>query len=73
MLPNFLIIGAQKIRNYFDKGTIHAGYSGFQSGMLALQEERRREWWEKAEDLLDLIQQNASRTLRENAMRDRGA
>jgi hypothetical protein len=73
MLPNFLIIGAQKSETISIKVPSMQGHSGFQTGMLALQEERRREWWEKAEDLLDLIQQNASRTLREYAMRDQGA
>lgn len=63
--------------SYFNKGTIHVdntvnsiqqgllemkeGYSDFQAGILALQEERRREWYEKARALLRLIEQNTSR------------
>jgi glycosyltransferase involved in cell wall biosynthesis len=64
--------------SYFDKGTIHVDntvdsirralleikkrYSDFQAGMLALQEERRREWYEKAEAFLDLIQRDISQS-----------
>jgi glycosyltransferase involved in cell wall biosynthesis len=63
--------------SYFNKGTIHVdntvnsiqqgllamkeGYSDFQASILALQEERRREWYEKARALLRLIEQNPSR------------
>lgn len=63
--------------SYFNKGTIHVdntvnsiqqgllemkeGYSDFQASILALQEERRREWYEKARALLRLIEQNTSR------------
>lgn len=62
------------LRSYFNKGTIHtdntvsdiresllkiqAHYADFQAGILALQDERRREWHEKAEELLHLIQLN---------------
>jgi glycosyltransferase involved in cell wall biosynthesis len=64
------------LRNYFNKGTIHVdntvndikqslleirdSYSDFQAGILKLQEERRRAWYEKAKALLRLIQQNRS-------------
>ena len=62
------------LRRYFNKSTTHIGnavediqqvllemqkkLSNFQAEMLALQEERRRQWQEKAETLLLLIQQN---------------
>jgi glycosyltransferase involved in cell wall biosynthesis len=64
------------LRGYFNKGTIHVdntvdsiqqgllemkeGYSDFQAGILALQEERRRAWYEKAEALLYLIHRDVS-------------
>jgi glycosyltransferase involved in cell wall biosynthesis len=64
------------LRGYFNKGTIYVdntvssirqallevkeSYLDFQAGILALQEERRREWYEKAEALLYLIQQDVS-------------
>jgi glycosyltransferase involved in cell wall biosynthesis len=63
--------------SYFNKGAIHVdntvnsiqqgllemkeGYSDFQASILALQEERRREWYEKARALLRLIERNTSR------------
>jgi len=66
------------LRHYFNKGTVHVdntaesiqqglleiqkNFSDFQAGILALQEERRRQWCEKAEALLLLIQQNTLRT-----------
>jgi glycosyltransferase involved in cell wall biosynthesis len=66
------------LRHYFHKGTVHVdntvegiqqgllevqkNHSDFQAGILALQEERRRQWYEKAEALLLLIQQNTLRT-----------
>jgi glycosyltransferase involved in cell wall biosynthesis len=66
------------LRGYFNRGTIHVdntvdsirqalleieeSYSDFQAGMLALQEERRREWYERAEALLDLIRRNMSQS-----------
>jgi len=64
----------QVLRDYFSQGTVHVdntvesiqqglqkiqrNYSDFQAGMLALQDERRRQWYEKAESLLNLIQLN---------------
>lgn len=60
------------LRRYFNKGTLHISntvediqqglleiqknLANFQADILALQEERRRQWYEKAEALLDLIQ-----------------
>jgi glycosyltransferase involved in cell wall biosynthesis len=62
------------LRRYFSQGTVHVdnketgirhglqqiqrNYSDFQAGMLALQDERRPQWYEKAEGLLNLIQQH---------------
>jgi glycosyltransferase involved in cell wall biosynthesis len=64
------------LENYFNKGTIHVDntaegirqgllemqkhLSDFQVGILALQDERRGQWYEKARALLALIQENTS-------------
>ena len=67
----------QILRRYFNQGTVHVdntvesiqrgleeiqrNYSDFQAGILALQEKRCRQWYEKAEALLNFIQQNIRR------------
>jgi len=76
------------LRRYFDKGTVHVdnsvesiqqglleiqmNLSDFQAGILVLQEERRRQWYERAEALLLFIQQNKSRAFRRDVIRNRG-
>ncbi len=61
------------LRRYFSKGTIYVDNSVeqirqsviemrqhlgvYQSGILELQQERRREWWSKVDDLVQLVQQ----------------
>jgi glycosyltransferase involved in cell wall biosynthesis len=60
------------LRSYFDRGTIHVdnraesirqavmtirdNLSGFEAEILALQELRRHEWWQKVDDLIQIIE-----------------
>jgi glycosyltransferase involved in cell wall biosynthesis len=76
------------LKRYFNKGTIHVAntvesiqrgllemqqnLADFQVGILTLQEERRRQWYEKAEILLRLIQQNISQTSSKDIIQHRG-